>query len=152
MKKILPSIAALLLSVFQCLGQEEAQSGKASEANPEEAKKVADIHLAKVFPDEKFTDKEEAPGMQVYTYEIDQEFAHLEKKLKTFLGEHWAKMEDEEILDVTKKTAEAFGGKVKGIAFYHNTKKAGSVVMMVQMSPIDGADGKAIVTLTYKCQ
>ena len=152
MKKILPSIAALLLSVFQCLGQEEAQSGKAAEANPEEAKKVADIHITKVFPDENFTDKQETPGMQVYTYEIDQEFAHLEKRLKTFLGEHWAKMEDEEILDVTKKTFEVFGGKVKGIAIYHNTKKVGSVVMMVQMIPPDGADGKAIVTLTYTWQ
>lgn len=149
MKKILQSIAFLLLCVFQCLGQEETQSDKTAEAKPEEAKEVADINISKAFPYQEITDKMETPFMQVYTYKIDQEFAGLEKKVKAFLGEHWAKMEDTSFMDGPLKATEAAGMKVQGVAIYHNPKKLGSMVMMMQMVSKEAEENKPIVTLTY---
>ena len=155
MKKILPSIAFLLLCVFQCLGQEDAQPDKAAEAKPEEAKEVADMDISKVFADQEVMNKMEMKGMKVYTYMLNHKFADLQAILTRFLGVGWI-LEDADVqaqaMAAAQKQVEAQGMKVLGMVSFKNEKKPGSMVMLMQMALPGGAEGddeQATVTLTH---
>lgn len=155
MKKILPSIVALFLCVFQCLGQEEAQAGKTTEAKPEAGKEVAGMDISKVFAHHEVTNKMEMKGMKVYTYMLNHKFADLQATLTRFLGVGWI-LEDADVqaqaMAAAQKQVEAQGMKIIGMVSFKNEKKPGSMVMLMQMALPGGAEGddeQAMVTLTH---
>ena len=155
MKKIVISITTLLLFIFQCGGQEQAQAGKTTEAKPEEAKEVAGMNISKVFADHEVTNKMEMKGMKVYTYMLNHKFADLQATLTRFLGVGWI-LEDADVqaqaMAAAQKQVEAQGMKVLGMVSFKNKKKPGSMVMLMQMALPGGAEGddeQAMVTLTH---
>ena len=152
MKKIVTTITALMLTVLCVHAQEDATAGMQAETE-EKAKQGEEFDISKAFPEEEIAHKMEMKGMKVYNYTMSHKFADLEGKLEKFLGEQWEKSDDQEqAMEAAQKQVEAQGMKILGMVTYEHSEKAGSMVMLMQMTtPVAGgeAEGLTMVTLTH---
>jgi hypothetical protein len=152
MKKIVTTITALMLTVLCVHAQEDATAGIQAETE-EKAKQGEEFDISKAFPKEEIAHKMEMKGMKVYNYMMSHKFADLEGKLEKFLGEQWEKSDDQEqAMEAAQKQVEAQGMKILGMVTYKHSEKAGSMVMLMQMTtPVAGgeAEGLTMVTLTH---
>jgi len=152
MKKIVTTITALMLTVLCVHAQEDATAGIQAETE-EKAKQGEEFDISKAFPKEEIAHKMEMKGMKVYNYMMSHKFADLEGKLEKFLGEEWEKSDDQEqAMEAAQKQVEAQGMKILGMVTYKHSEKAGSMVMLMQMTtPVAGgeAEGLTMVTLTH---
>ena len=152
MKKIVTTITALMLTVLCVHAQEDATAGIQAETE-EKAKQGEEFDISKAFPEEEIAHKMEMKGMKVYNYTMSHKFADLDGKLEKFLGEEWKKSDDQEqAMEAAQKQVEAQGMKILGMVTYEHSEKAGSMVMLMQMTtPVAGgeAEGLTMVTLTH---
>ena len=152
MKKIVTTITALMLTVLCVHAQEDATAGIQAETE-EKAKQGEEFDISKAFPKEAIAHKMEMKGMKGYNYMMSHKFADLEGKLEKFLGEEWEKSDDQEqAMEAAQKQVEAQGMKILGMVTYKHSEKAGSMVMLMQMTtPVAGgeAEGLTMVTLTH---
>ena len=152
MKKIVTTITALMLTVLCVHAQEDATAGIQAETE-EKAKQGEEFDISKAFPEEEIAHKMEMKGMKVYNYMMSHKFADLEGKLEKFLGEQWEKSDDQEqAMEAAQKQVEAQGMKILGMVTYEHSEKAGSMVMLMQMTTPaagDEAEGLTMVTLTH---
>ena len=152
MKKIVTTITALMLTVLCVHAQEDATAGIQAETE-EKAKQGEEFDISKAFPEEEIAHKMDMKGMKVYNYMMSHKFADLEGKLEKFLGEQWEKSDDQEqAMEAAQKQVEAQGMKILGMVTYKHSEKAGSMVMLMQMTtPVAGgeAEGLTMVTLTH---
>ena len=152
MKKIVTTITVLMLTVLCVHAQEDAQEDVQAETE-EKAKQGEEFDISKAFPEEEIAHKMEMKGMKVYNYTMSHKFADLEGKLEKFLGEQWEKSDDQEqAMEAAQKQVEAQGMKILGMVTYKHSEKAGSMVMLMQMTtPVAGgeAEGLTMVTLTH---
>ena len=152
MKKIVTTITALMLTVLCVHAQEDATAGIQAETE-EKAKQGEEFDISKAFPEEEIAHKMEMKGMKVYNYMMSHKFADLDGKLEKFLGEEWKKSDDQEqAMEAAQKQVEAQGMKILGMVTYEHSEKAGSMVMLMQMTTPaagDEAEGLTMVTLTH---
>ena len=152
MKKIVTTITALMLTVL-CVHAQEAVQADVPTATEEKAKQGEEFDISKAFPEEEIAHKMEMKGMKVYNYTMSHKFADLDGKLEKFLGEEWKKSDDQEqAMEAAQKQVEAQGMKILGMVTYEHSEKAGSMVMLMQMTtPVAGgeAEGLTMVTLTH---
>ena len=152
MKKIVTTITALMLTVL-CVHAQEAVQADVPTATEEKAKQGEEFDISKAFPKEEIAHKMEMKGMKVYNYTMSHKFADLDGKLEKFLGEEWKKSDDQEqAMEAAQKQVEAQGMKILGMVTYEHSEKAGSMVMLMQMTtPVAGgeAEGLTMVTLTH---
>jgi len=141
-----------MLTVLCVHAQEDATAGIQAETE-EKAKQGEEFDISKAFPKEEIAHKMEMKGMKVYNYMMSHKFADLEGKLEKFLGEQWEKSDDQEqAMEAAQKQVEAQGMKILGMVTYKHSEKAGSMVMLMQMTtPVAGgeAEGLTMVTLTH---
>ena len=152
MKKIVTTITALMLTVL-CVHAQEGVQAEVPTATEEEVKQAEEFDISKAFPEEEIAHKLDMKGMKVYNYMMSHKFADLEGKLEKFLGEEWEKSDDQEqAMEAAQKQVEAQGMKILGMVTYKHSEKAGSMVMLMQMTtPVAGgeAEGLTMVTLTH---
>ena len=152
MKKIVTTITVLMLTVLCVHAQEDVPADVQAETE-EKAKQGEEFDISKAFPEEEIAHKMDMKGMKVYNYTMSHKFADLEGKLEKFLGEQWEKSDDQEqAMEAAQKQVEAQGMKILGMVTYKHSEKAGSMVMLMQMTtPVagDGAEGLTMVTLTH---
>ena len=152
MKKIVTTITVLMLTVL-CVHAQEDVPAEVQAETEEKAKQGEEFDISKAFPEEEIAHKMEMKGMKVYNYMMSHKFADLEGKLEKFLGEEWEKSDDQEqAMEAAQKQVEAQGMKILGMVTYEHSEKAGSMVMLMQMTtPVAGgeAEGLTMVTLTH---
>jgi len=152
MKKIVTTITVLMLTVL-CVHAQEGVPAEVQAETEEKAKQGEEFDVSKAFPKEEIAHKMEMKGMKVYNYMMSHKFADLEGKLEKFLGEEWEKSDDQEqAMEAAQKQVEAQGMKILGMVTYKHSEKAGSMVMLMQMTtPVAGgeAEGLTMVTLTH---
>ena len=136
-----------------CVHAQEAVQADVPTATEEKAKQGEEFDISKAFPKEEIAHKMEMKGMKVYNYTMSHKFADLDGKLEKFLGEEWKKSDDQEqAMEAAQKQVEAQGMKILGMVTYEHSEKAGSMVMLMQMTtPVAGgeAEGLTMVTLTH---
>ena len=152
MKKIVTTITVLMLTVL-CVHAQQDVPAEVQAETEEKAKQGEEFDISKAFPEEEIAHKMEMKGMKVYNYTMSHKFADLEGKLEKFLGEQWEKSDDQEqAMEAAQKQVEAQGMKILGMVTYKHSEKAGSMVMLMQMTtPVAGgeAEGLTMVTLTH---
>ena len=152
MKKIVTTITVLMLTVL-CVHAQQDVPAEVQAETEEKAKQGEEFDISKAFPKEEIAHKMEMKGMKVYNYMMSHKFADLEGKLEKFLGEEWEKSDDQEqAMEAAQKQVEAQGMKILGMVTYKHSEKAGSMVMLMQMTtPVAGgeAEGLTMVTLTH---
>ena len=136
-----------------CVHAQQDVPAEVQAETEEKAKQGEEFDISKAFPEEEIAHKMEMKGMKVYNYTMSHKFADLEGKLEKFLGEQWEKSDDQEqAMEAAQKQVEAQGMKILGMVTYKHSEKAGSMVMLMQMTtPVAGgeAEGLTMVTLTH---